>query len=242
MQAVLWTHIVAGGLGILSGFVALYASKGAPLHRRAGLVFVTVMLTMALSGIVLALVEGAAPELNVPAAVVTGYLVVTGWTAVRPPARGGRTLGLVAAATVTAVGLASLAFGLEALGPAGGRGGMPAFPFFLFAAIAAMGVVGDVRLLRTGPPTGATRLARHLWRMGFALFVATMSFFLGQADVIPKPIRIPPLLAAPPLSVLVTMLWWLWRVRARRNLRGTIVRPAPGAPGAPATSPGARIP
>jgi hypothetical protein len=51
--------------------------------------------------------------------------------------------------------------------------------------------------------------------MTFALFIAAMSFFLGQAKVIPKPIRIGPLLAIPPLAALVVMIWWLWRVRSR---------------------------
>ena len=68
MQALLPVHIVAGCLGILSGFVALYAAKGAPLHRRVGMFFVTVMLTMASTGMVLrrsvrGLVGVPAPEL-----------------------------------------------------------------------------------------------------------------------------------------------------------------------------------
>jgi hypothetical protein len=42
--------------------------------------------------------------------------------------------------------------------------------------------------------------------------------------VIPKPIRIPALLAVPVLAVLVTLLYWLWRVRVRRTLRGIVVR------------------
>ena len=65
---------------------------------------------------------------------------------------------------------------------------------------------------------GAPRIARHLWRMSTALFIAAMSFFFGQADVIPKPYRIMPLLAVPVFAVLVTMLYWVWRVRVRRLL------------------------
>ena len=59
---------------------------------------------------------------------------------------------------------------------------------------------------------GTHRIARHLWRMCFALFIATGSFFLGQAKVIPKPIRIVPLLAIPALLPLVLLLYWLARV------------------------------
>ena len=49
-----------------------------------------------------------------------------------------------------------------------------------------------------------------------------LTFFIGQAKVIPKPIRIYPLLAAPVVSVLVTMLYWLWRVRVKQTLRGIV--------------------
>jgi hypothetical protein len=44
-----------------------------------------------------------------------------------------------------------------------------------------------------------------------------MSFFLGQAQVIPEPLRITPLLVAPVLAVLLTLLYWVWRVRVRHG-------------------------
>lgn len=52
--------------------------------------------------------------------------------------------------------------------------------------------------------------------MCFALFIGAISFFIGQADVIPEPFRIRPLLALPVLAVLVTMFFWLWRLRRKR--------------------------
>ncbi|MDP9179520.1 MAG: hypothetical protein M3O61_17745, partial [Gemmatimonadota bacterium] len=90
-----------------------------------------------------------------------------------------------------------------------------------------LGGAGDLRMLRSGPLRGARRIARHLWRMCFALFIAALSFFIGQSKVIPEPIRILPLLALPVLAVLVTMFYWLWRVRIRRNLRGIIRKGVP---------------
>jgi hypothetical protein len=56
--------------------------------------------------------------------------------------------------------------------------------------------------------------------MATALFIAAMSFFIGQADEIPKPLRFMPLLVTPPLAALGTMLYWIWRVRVARRLRG----------------------
>ncbi len=215
MPAPMWIHVIAGGLGLASGFVALYATKGATLHRRAGMVFVIAMLGMTTSGGLLAALRGAAPALNLPAALVSAYLVVTGLTAVRPPAVGARTLAIGGMILALAVGIVSLRFGLEAVALGGSRKGMPAFPFFLFAGIALLGSALDLRAIRSGPPKGRARLVRHLWRMCVALFIAALSFFLGQADVIPKPIRIPALLAMPVLAVPVTMSYWLWRVRRR---------------------------
>lgn len=221
MGVTLLFHVVAGGLGLVSGYVALYASKGAPLHRRSGLVFTAVMLAMTVSGAFLALAESAAPAINVPAALVTAYLVVTGLTAVRPaPAALAPWLARGALLVALAVGLVALGFGVEAIVLGRGRDGMPAFPFFLFGIVGLLGATGDLRLLRSGELRGAARLTRHLWRMTFALLIAAMSFFLGQADEFPAAIRRPPLLALPVLAVLATLLYWLWRVRVRRSLRG----------------------
>jgi hypothetical protein len=47
-----------------------------------------------------------------------------------------------------------------------------------------------------------------------------MSFFIGQAKVVPQPYRNRMLLVLPVLAVLVTLLYWVWRVRFRGSLRG----------------------
>src|SRR5687768_2289039 len=84
MRMTLLIHVVAGALGPIAGYLPLWASKGAPLHRRAGMVFVYTMLTMCTFGFVVAAGYGMAPAMNVPAALVTAYLVATGLIAVRP--------------------------------------------------------------------------------------------------------------------------------------------------------------
>ena len=114
--------------------------------------------------------------------------------------------------------------GVQAIAEGGRRAGL-AFPMFLFAFAALPGAAGDLRMIRAGGAKslkGAPRLTRHLWRMTFALLIAALSFFIGQADVFPQPIRIRPLLALPVLAVLVTLLYWLWRVRIRQSLRGIV--------------------
>ena len=75
-------------------------------------------------------------------------------------------------------------------------------------------------------PTGAKKIARHLWRMCFALFMSTGSFFLGQADKIPEALRIWPVLYVLAIAPLVFLLYWMWRVRIRKSLRGLVTQRA----------------
>ena len=222
MRLTYLVHILAGSLALVSGYVALYAAKGAVLHRKSGMLFVYAMLTMCVFGTLIAMVRGVAPAVNVPAGTLSAYLVITALTTVRPSAAGARWLDSALMLLAVTVGVASLTFAFQAVANGGTRNGMPAFPFFLFGIVGLVAGISDVRIIRSGALQGAARLARHLWRMGFALFVAALSFFIGQAKVIPKPIRIYPLLALPVLIVLLTMFYWLWRVRIRRSLRGIV--------------------
>jgi uncharacterized membrane protein len=224
-------HITAGAVGILSGYVALAAAKGEAIHRKSGMVFVYAMLTMALMGATIALVRSVAPAANAPMGLLTAYLVTTGLTTVRPPSARSRTLDVGLMLFVLGVTTTLLTFGVRVLAsPTGKLYGMPAAPFLIFGSVGLLACVGDLRLIRAGGVQtirGAPRLARHLWRMSTAFLIAAFSFFLGQAKVIPKPIRIVPLLVIPPLVVLATMLYWLWRVRVRRSVRGLQVKCTP---------------
>ena len=227
MRLTLLVHILAGSLGLLTGYVALYAAKGAVLHRRSGMVFVYAMLTMCVFGTLISIVRGVAPAINIPAGVVTAYLVITGLTTIRPmPGMRWLDVGLMLLALT--LGLTDLTFGFQALASGGTRFGMPAFPFFLFGVIATLGALGDLRVLRSGAPTGSSRLARHLWRMCVALFIAALSFSVQIARMIPQPVRVPAMVV-PMLLVLATMCYWLWRVRVRRSLRNLVVARAGAA-------------
>jgi hypothetical protein len=232
MTPLLAAHIVSGSLAILSGFVALYATKGMTLHRRAGLLFVVVMLVLTSTGATIAALEGAAPALNIPAAALTAYLVLTGFTTVRPPSN--RVVARTLHVYLLVAGLAIAAFCLLLVVRPHlfiwERKGAPSFPYWLFGIVGTLAVLGDLKMAFAGfTVTGAPRLARHLWRMSTALGIAVMSFFIGQADVFPPQLRIMPLLATPMLAVLATMLYWMWRVRLRGSLRG-VFAPAARVP------------
>jgi uncharacterized membrane protein len=236
---VLAAHIIAGGLAIIFGFIALFALKGAPVHRRFGRWFVLAMIAMGLIGSTMSIVWNHDPEANAPMGVLCAYLVATALTAVRPPRANGRRLDAGLMLVALAVSLMMLGFGVALLTGATGRSRVLAFPLLIFFTIAASGLVGDARMIRAGGSAalrGVPRIYRHLWRMTTALLIAVMSFFLGQAKVIPKPIRIVPLLMIPPLVVLAALLYWIWRVRMRRSLRGI------GAGGYAVVTAGNRLP
>ena len=215
-------HITAGSVGLISGYIALYTTKGAALHRRIGMVFVYSMLTMCTMGAILAVVHNKGPSINVPAALITASMVVTALTTVRPPSTLTRRIDLAATIASLSVALVNAVYAFQAFANGGTRDGLPAFPFVLFGTAGLLATIGDVKIMRSGPLRGAKRIARHLWRMSFALLVAALSFFIGQAKVIPRPIRIMPLLALPLIVVIVTMFYWLWRVRIRHSLRGLV--------------------
>jgi hypothetical protein len=234
MGVTLVLHVVAGSLGIVSGAVALSASKGGGLHRRSGIVFVSAMLPMALTGAVIAAL--GAGEASVIAGLLTAYLVTTALTTVRPPFPGSRGVDAVLMVLALALGLVSLALGFHALStPTRALDGIPFVIFFKFATVALLAGLGDLRVRRTGLLEGGRRLARHLWRMCFALYVASASFFLGQADELPEALRVTPLLALLAFGPLLAMAYWLWRVRPRRSARGgRRVSPEPRSAAPPA--------
>jgi hypothetical protein len=212
-------HILGGSLALVFGYVALYAAKGAPVHRRSGTLFVYALLVMASTGAVIAASGGN--EGSTIGGVMTCYLVVTALTTVRRPACWSRSLDVGLLAVALGVSLVSLTLGFLTLAsPTRTWDGLPPFPFFMLGIVGLLAAAGDARMVLAGGLKGAPRLTRHLWRMCWALWIAAASFFWGQAKVIPAPIRIMPLLSAPVLAVLVTMLYWLWRVRIRRSFRG----------------------
>ena len=139
-------HVMGGTIAILSGLVALYALKGAQLHRKSGTIFVYAMLVMSLSGAVIA-VGRAGAAMNIPAGLVTAYLVITSLLTVHPPSARSRRVERGAMQAAFALGLASLVSALVSAG-SGNTGFV--FPLLMFSALALSAGVGDRRMLRAG--------------------------------------------------------------------------------------------
>jgi hypothetical protein len=212
-------HILAGGMAIVFGGIALAASKGAWLHRRAGLVFVYAMLTMGISGSTLALRQSLT-NANVLGGFMTAYFVITALTTVRPVSIWTRWLNLGALLVAIGLALINTGFGLKALAsPDGTLNGVPFFMMFFLATVTTLAASGDLRIMRSGALHGVPRLRRHLWRMCFALFIAAGSFFSIRsrvAKILPEPLTTPTWRALPVALVFAAMFYWLWRVRTKR--------------------------
>jgi uncharacterized membrane protein len=219
-------HIVAGLLALISGFIALFAKKGSPLHRKAGTVFVGAMLVMASTGALMAVFIKPNP-VNVMAGSLTCYLVGTAMLTVKRSVAQmrGVSMGLMLAALSLSAWAFSLAF-MALASPTGTIGRVPPQPLFMFAIAGLAGGLLDARMLWVGHIEGAHRLARHLWRMGFAMWIATTSFFIGQAKVFPDFLRQNiGLRAIPVLIVSLVVLYWLGRtlVNARAHKRNRAI-------------------
>ena len=146
-------HIVAGGLAIILGAVALSVMKGGTIHRRSGMLFVYAMVVMGITASILG---------NLGGGLMTGYFVGTALTTVRPLSAWTRTFH-VAALTVV-VGLALLTFvgGVKAFSSPGGfLDGVPFVMHFFLATVMILAAAGDVRIMRFGVPRGGPRLARR---------------------------------------------------------------------------------
>ncbi|TAK17059.1 MAG: hypothetical protein EPO35_04010 [Acidobacteria bacterium] len=221
MPLLLPIHVAAGGLAILLGGVALLAQKGAWLHRGSGRLFVYAMLAMGVSGSTLAFLRSPT-DANVIGGFMSAYFVITALTTVRPVSSATRWLN--AGALVVAIGLVTLNayFGLKAFGnPGRTLNGVPFFMPLFLATVIGLSAFGDIRVMRSGPLRGGPRLARHLWRMCFALFIAAGSFFSIRArvaKVLPEFFTTPMMRALPVLLVFVAMFYWMWRVRGRRAI------------------------
>jgi hypothetical protein len=226
-----WLHIAGGLIALMAGTAAIAGRKGGALHASAGTWFCAAMLLL---GVTAAILEPFRPVPGSPVGgIMVCYFILTGWMTVRR--RDGRPGWIEKTACAAALGFA----GLMAWGGFTGET-TPAGPgpVFALAGVCLLAGLGDLKaILRKLSPV--QRLSRHLWRMCFAFFIATGSFFLGQQDVLPRAVRGSLILFALAFAPFAVMAWWLVRLRFGKALARLKLRaPAPLVPG-PLGHPGA---
>lgn len=229
-------HTLGGCVGLLSGTAAMVFRKGSTRHVLAGRVFVASMLTMAVFAVYLAVVKNQ-PN-NIGGGILTFYLIGTAWLTARR--RDGETsrLDWVALAIPLTIGILTFMTGIKVVrSGASSSDGVPVGMTFLTGSICLLAAAGDVRMLAQGGVFGAKRIARHLWRMCYGLFIAAGSFFLGPNN---RPLRLlsnvgvgqhlSPAFFSTTLYIilsvlpLVLLIFWLVRVRFANAYRGQPVR------------------
>lgn len=209
---ILILHVCGGLVGLLSGAVAASFRKGSRWHALSGNIFVISMLTMAAAGVILAVMKSQPG--NILGGTLTIYLVTTAWITAKRRDPETSIFDWSALLLVIALAAIEVTWGLQAaMSPSGMKYDYPPGPYFFLGSVAMLATVGDVRMLVRGRISGSHRLARHLWRMCFALFIASSSLFLARQQLFPAIMRKTGSLVLLSFAPLLVMIFWLIRVR-----------------------------
>jgi uncharacterized membrane protein len=223
---ILILHICGGIVGLLSGAAAVCFRKGSRPHAGAGNVFVASMLTMAAAGLTLAVMKFQPG--NILGGALTMYFVGTSWmTAKRRHVEAGIFDWSAFLLAFLMAGI-EMRWGIEAaMSPSGLKYDYPPGPYFFMGSVALLAGVGDLRLIVRNGIAGTQRLARHLWRMCFALFIASGSVFLARQRLFPVFMRKTGMLILLSIAPLLVMICWLIRMRLSQARTSKTVRRAP---------------
>lgn len=208
MNGITWIHIAGGSIAIVAGALAVAARKGGRVHASSGTWFAVSMLVLGVNAAILAQAKGDG-GLGL-GGILTCYFVATSWVTARRRDGTTGTFEIVACALAIGAAAAMAWFGFTStVSPTPvGRG-----PVYALAGMCLLAGLGDLRTIVRRKLTPAQRLSRHLWRMCFAFFIATGSFFLGQQDVMPEALRGSPILFVLAFAPFAVMLFWLVRLR-----------------------------
>jgi len=187
-------HIIAGSFVLLFGIGALIFSKGEKLHRYSGNLFFFSLLLMAGSGAYFA----DDPTI----AISSVYFASTAWVIVLMP---DKKIGVFDIVAFIVISVISANFFYAAITS---EPGFMVTMFYIFGSVALLAALLDLNMIIRGGISGAHRIARHLWRMCYALLGAVLSFVANTSDKWPNFID-----ANLPIYLLIVMIfYWLIRV------------------------------
>ncbi|AZZ97798.1 hypothetical protein [Pseudoalteromonas sp. R3] len=212
-------HIITGTFAIIAGVIAMAVAKGKSLHATAGTWFVYTMLTMALSGTLIAILQPMI--ITAIAGIYTAYLVISAWQAVKsaPNTRGKFDYAFPVCSLLIII--AGMYYSAQAgSSPAEIKHGISAYDYYFFVLLASLSFIGDVRLVYSKGLNSAPRLIRHLWRMCFALFISVGSFLSqGAVKVVPQALIDSGLLAIPEPFILLVIVYWCLKLSLGNKIR-----------------------
>lgn len=204
-------HVTAGVLAMIAGALAISFRKGSLAHRRWGNLFVASMLTVSVVGAYLGLMKSEAD--NFLGGIFAFYLVATAWATARGEGKGRKFEWGAPLIAVTFATFNLIWGGVIARGQMAVKDQSPAGSYFFFGTLALLCAAGDVRRLVWGPFSQRQRLVRHLWRMCFGWFIATISFFVGQQRIFPSWLRHSRIQVVFAFLPLFFLIFWFARVR-----------------------------
>jgi len=173
---------------------------------------------------------------NIGGGILTFYLIGTAWLTARRRDEETSRFDWVVLLIPLALGILTWMNGLNVVrSGASSQDGVPVGMTFFMGSVMLLAAAGDIRMLVGGGVSGAKRIARHLWRMCFGLFIAAGSFFMGPSN---RPLR---LLSAVGLGQhlphalfsmtlysilsilpLIMLILWLVRVRFTSAYKGSV--------------------
>jgi hypothetical protein len=213
MNGILGIHIAAGTIALLTGTAAIAARKGKRVHVTAGTWFCISMFVLGITASILG--PFRTPPESPIGGIMVCYFVATAWLAARNRSGTAGRFDRIAGAAILVIAALTIGQGVERVLAEPGE--FPEVPsagaLFSLGAVCLFAGLSDLKFIFRGALSARQRTLRHLWRMCFAFFIATGSFFLGQQDVMPEVLRgsaVLWFLAFAPFGVLG---FWVVRVR-----------------------------
>ncbi len=187
-------HIIAGTFVLIFGIGSLTFQKGNNLHRHSGNLFFLSLILMAGSAIFLA---------DDPTIAVSSiYFASTAWLITIRPEKKTGIFEIIAFVVISLICARYfyVAFTSEP--------GFMTTMFTIFGSVALIAALLDLNLIFRSGLSGPHRVARHLWRMCYAMLGAVLSLVANTSDKWPKFID-----ANLPIYILIgIMIFWLIRV------------------------------
>ena len=224
-RSILFAHVACGVVALITYWMAGLSKKGSPLHKGAGKVYLSSMIGVVLTSIVLAGFAFAGGKYVIGTflaylVVITSTAMGLGWLAIRRKRDqvGFRSLGYrITGATNVAIGLAVFGFGVQQ--------GVALLMGFSWVGI----VIGSKMLWRVWKPLDEAKwwLREHIGAM-LGCGVATHIAFLGigvnrMTDALGVDLDLGLLAWFAPLAVSAAAGVWL----DRKYLRKPVARPGP---------------
>jgi hypothetical protein len=229
MIGITWIHVAAGATALVCGAVAVAARKGGDVHVSIGTWFCVAMFVLGITAAILSPFK--TPPDSPVGGIMVCYFVATAWMTARRRDGMPGTFEKIACAIVLAIAAVMIADGFRRTFAAPGQFSEPPSPGVIFAlgGLCLFAGLTDLRFIIRGKLSATQRISRHLWRMCFAFFIATGSFFLGQQKVMPHAVRGSPILIVLALSPFAVMLFWLVRVRLSKTRQLKLRAHSPGS-------------